>query len=58
MREEFPHHTKYTHEIQVTPIRNQCGYGGCWIYGTLSKLEQEIFEETGKITNQSEQYLI
>lgn len=52
------HNNRYTIEAPVTPIKDQCGHGGCWSYGTLSNVESQILLQTGKTVDLSEQYLL
>lgn len=52
------HNSGYTIEVPTTPIRSQCQYGSCWIYGTLADVEAQILREKGVKLDLSEQYLI
>ncbi|MGZ3697930.1 MAG: C1 family peptidase [Bdellovibrionota bacterium] len=57
VRKDFAHNARYTIELKTTPIRNQCQFGDCWIFGTVAQLEQKYLAKTGKITNLSEMHL-
>ncbi len=52
------HNTKYTIEVETTPIRNQCRYGSCWSYSEVAGLETEYLRRTGKQINLSEQFVV
>jgi bleomycin hydrolase len=52
------HNNHYTLDVPVTPIKNQCNYGGCWVYGTVSNIEARVLKRTGRSVDLSEQYLI
>jgi len=58
IRPDFRHTTHYTHELPTTPIKDQCGIGACWIYGTLSHLENRYLLETKEHLKLSEEYLL
>ncbi|MGZ3711441.1 MAG: C1 family peptidase [Bdellovibrionota bacterium] len=52
------HNTSYTYEVKATSIKNQCQYGGCWIYGSVANAETQLLTEQGIAADLSEQYLI
>lgn len=58
LKKSFPDNDHFTIELPVTPIRNQCGYGDCWVYGTLAQFEQRILSTTGEHINLSENFIV
>jgi bleomycin hydrolase len=52
------HNNRYSHELPVTAVKDQCNYGSCWIYGTVANIETEFARRTGKQLSLSEPYLI
>jgi bleomycin hydrolase len=60
IRPEFlaQHDSNYSLRLPERPIRNQCKYGGCWAYQTLSFIESRLPRKSSAHTDLSEAYLI
>jgi bleomycin hydrolase len=49
----------YSDEVpDPIPIKDQCRYGSCWIYGSVARLERRLQACTGRYVPLSEPYLI
>ncbi|MBI3556030.1 MAG: hypothetical protein HY074_07190 [Deltaproteobacteria bacterium] len=58
VRPDFAHNTRYTHEVESTEIKNQCGARSCWVFSGTSNIEQKLLTTAGKTIDLSEEYLI
>ena len=52
------HSTRYSVEVDQTPVSDQCAYGSCWIHARLSHLEETIKKKTGLEVKLSRHFLI
>ncbi len=58
IRPDFKHNTSYTHEVDTTPIKDQCKSESCWVYSRLADLERKILDKTERKISLSEPYVI